>query len=122
MRIGITLDENGGLDAEVSSHFGQCKYFLIVDIENGKVTNVQTVPNPSSHGGGACTAADAIAKYSVSHMITGGMGMNAQQKFENAGITVRGFTGKAKEALDSLLKNELGGLSACRHHGNHSCH
>ena len=100
MRLGITLEDEKGLDSNVSLHFGQCGYFLIADIENGKVTNIKVVPNSARHGGGGCVAVDEILKYDISHVIAGGMGMGAQNKFAQAGVQVFGYSGKAKEAID----------------------
>lgn len=120
MRVGITLDDQAGLRSMVSKHFGQCKYFFLADIENGNLKSSQVVPNTAVHGGGGCVAVDEILKYGITHVIAGGMGMGAQQKFAEAGVKVFGYAGLAKDALDELMASKLGGLGSCKDHG--SCH
>ncbi|MFA5098074.1 MAG: NifB/NifX family molybdenum-iron cluster-binding protein [Candidatus Margulisiibacteriota bacterium] len=119
MRIGVTLDNDSGLESNVCPHFGQCTHFLIADVDNSTVTAKKVVPNNAVHGGGGCLAVDEIRKYGVTHVISGGMGMGAQQKFRENGIIVFGHAGKAKEAIEDLLKNGLGGLEACSHGHQH---
>lgn len=120
MRVGITLEDQGGLQSNVAQHFGQCKYFFLLDIENGKIKDSKVVANTSVHGGGGCVAVDELLKHNVTHVISGGMGMGAQQKFAQAGVKVFGYSGSVKEALDDFMTNKLGGLSACKDHG--TCH
>ena len=40
MRLGITLEDENGIYSNVSMHFGQCKYFLLADIENNKLNSI----------------------------------------------------------------------------------
>ena len=122
MKIGITLNDERGLESEVCSHFGQCTHFLLVDVENGKIKGSTTVPNAAVHGGGGCQAVGEILKYKVTHVIAGGMGMNAQHKFAQAGVPIFGYAGKAGDAVKSLLSSELrGGIDPCKEHGG-GCH
>ncbi len=125
MKVGVVLEENNGVHGDVCAHFGQCKFFLLLDIdkENKRVVGSRTVPNTAVHGGGGCVAVDEILKYNVSYVIAGGMGMGAQQKFANAGVSVYGFSGKVKDAIDAFMRDSLGGLDACKNHGeNGVCH
>jgi len=119
MRVGIVLEDEKGVNGDVCAHFGQCKYFFLADVDQDKkkVTGTRIVPNPVAHGGGGCLAVDEILKYKVTHVIAGGMGIGAQQKFANAGVRVFGYSGSVQKALDDLLNNALGGLDPCRHHG-----
>jgi len=122
MRIGVTLDDERGLSGNVCAHFGQCKFFLIVDVDENKKSIIKTevVPNLAVHGGGGCLAVTEILKYKVTHVISGGMGMGAQQKFEFAGVKIFGCLGNVEDAIKSLLLNSLGGIEACKEHGD--CH
>jgi predicted Fe-Mo cluster-binding NifX family protein len=120
MRLGITLEDQKGLQGNVAGHFGQCKYFFLLDIENDKVKHSRIVENTVVHGGGGCVTVDELLKYKVTHVIAGGMGGGAQQKFAQAGVKVFGYSGKVKDAIDDLLKNKIGGLGACSGHG--TCH
>lgn len=125
MRVGVVLEDENGVHGNVCAHFGQCKYFLLADIDKDKkkVIGSRIVPNTAVHGGGGCVAVDEILKYKVTHVIAGGMGMGAQQKFAQAGVQIFGYEGNVKKALDDFLNNALGGLDACRHHGESGgCH
>ena len=120
MKLGITIEDERGLESNVSLHFGQCKYFLIVNIEDNKVTESKVFENTAQHGGGGCVAVDEILKYKVSYVIAGGMGMGAQQKFTQAGVKVSGFQGKAQDAVSNFLNDTLNGLGACKE--QRECH
>ncbi|HON55564.1 MAG TPA: P-loop NTPase [bacterium] len=121
MKVGMVILENKGMASKISEHFGQCENFLIAEIENQKLKSFKVYKNDVVHGGGGCKAVDEILKYGIEYVIAGGMGGGAQMKFHNAGVKIFGFTGTAQEALDSFLKNELSGLSACKEHGG-ECH
>ena len=120
MRVGVVLEDQSGMDGVVCEHFGQCKYFLLADVdkEQKKIVSTRIVPNTAVHGGGGCTAVHEILQYDITHVIAGGMGMGAQQKFANAGVHVVGYAGSGKDALDDFMNNTLGGLDACAHHGH----
>ena len=119
MKVGVVLEDEKGLQGNVCDHFGQCKYFLLADIDESsrKVISTCIVPNTAQHGGGGCVVVDELLKHPVTHVIAGGMGGGAQQKFANAGVQVFGYSGKVQAALDALMKNALGGLDTCRDHG-----
>ena len=118
MRIGVTLENSEGMDGNVCMHFGQCTNFLIVDVKNDKVASTKVVPNTAIHGGGGCQAVDEILKHKITHVIAGGMGMGAQQKFAMAGVKIFGYSGKVKDGIDRLLLNKLEGIDACKEHGD----
>lgn len=119
MRVGVVLNDEKGLMSDVCPHFGQCRFFLLADIDpiQKKITSTSIVPNTAVHGGGGCVTVDEILKHSITHVIAGGMGMGAQQKFAQAGVQVFGYVGKVQEALNEFMNNTLGGLAACNEHG-----
>lgn len=118
MKIGITLKEGNGIESEVSSHFGQCPYFLIVDVEDNKIIKTETVKNSVVHGGGGCRAVDELLKYNINVIISGGMGNNAKNRFLTNGIQVFSFNGKAKDAVNLFLQNKLTEIESCKE-GHH---
>lgn len=127
MRVGIVLEDESGMESNVCAHFGQCRYFFLVDVDKDKrqIVDTRIVSNTAVHGGGGCVAVDEILKYGITHVIAGGMGMGAQQKFANAGVQVFGYSGKVKDALDDFMGNALGGLESCKEHADGhggSCH
>lgn len=125
MKVGVVLEDESGIKGNVCAHFGQCKFFFLVEIDKDKkkITGSRIVPNTAVHGGGGCVAVDEILKHKITHVIAGGMGMGAQQKFAHAGVEIFGYSGRVKDALDDFMNNALGGLDACKGHGHgESCH
>ena len=120
MKVGVVLEDEKGLEGYVCAHFGQCQFFLLADVdaENKKIVSTRIVPNTVSHGGGGCKAVDEILKYGITHVIAGGMGMGAQEKFANAGVKIFGYEGLVKEGLKDLMNNTIGGLEPCKEHGH----
>ncbi|MGD9642737.1 MAG: NifB/NifX family molybdenum-iron cluster-binding protein [Elusimicrobiales bacterium] len=118
MKIGITLNDDQGLKSEVCAHFGQCSHFLIVEAEGDKIKESKVVVNTAVHGGGGCTAVTEILKYGITHVIAGGMGAGAQNKFAAADVPIFGYSGKAEDAVKALLQSKLGGIDPCKDHGH----
>lgn len=123
MKLGVVMDDDKGLEGYISDHFGQCKFFLVVDVDNQrKIRETKVVSNPVAH----CGAVDEMLKLNVTHVIAGGMGMGPQMKFMNAGVEVFGFAGKAKDAINEFLGSGLKDLPSCQGHSHegHSggCH
>ncbi len=121
MRIAISADNRDGLEAPVSPHFGRCPYYVLVDVEEGRITGVQTVDNPylSHHEPGAVPG--FIRQQGVQVMLTGGMGRRAVEFFTGFGIQpVTGASGIVQEALSRYLKGELTGVAPCAESVAHS--
>jgi len=95
MKIAIA-----GEGRNVTEHFGHCVNFLIYDIENGKITNEESIPNPGH---------------------SGGMGGGAVDIFNERNVeVVVGASGDAKTAVLNYLKGELKSTgSVCHEHQHH---
>lgn len=126
MRIGVVLEDASGMKGNVCAHFGKCTHFLILTMatDNQTIQNTTVIPNTVLHGSGGCQVVDAILKQQITHVIAGGMGMSAQEKFISCGVKIFGFQGNVKDGISSLLKNSLKGIEPCKEHGsgNHNCH
>jgi predicted Fe-Mo cluster-binding NifX family protein len=122
MRVAISADNNQGLDSVVSPHFGRCPYFILVDLEDRSVENVQGVDNPfySQHRPGQVPG--FINNQDVDVMLTGGMGGRAIGFFRQYGIqAVTGAYGTVRHALEQYLGGELQGAAPCRESVDHGC-
>ncbi len=108
MRIAISTDGD-----VVSAHFGRCPSFTIIEIDNGKVIDKQTIANPGHHPG---FLPEFLHKKGVECIIAGGMGHRAEGLFSQAGIqTIMGISGGIDEVIDKIIKGTLeGGESLCR--------
>jgi predicted Fe-Mo cluster-binding NifX family protein len=122
MRIAISAENQAGLEAPVSPHFGRCPYYTIVDLEGEDVPRVACVTNPHypQHQPGAIPA--FIHEQGVNVMITGGMGYRAMELFEGYGIeAVTGAAGTVGQALQHYLAGQLRGAGPC-HESSAGCH
>ena len=117
MRIAVPM-ENGVLCA----HFGHCQTFSIVNVKNGKITDVQEV-EPPEHAPGLYPG--WIAQYGVTDIIAGGMGQKAIALLNQYNINA--FVGApvkpALELVTDFLADRLD-LSAnyCHHDHDHHQH
>ncbi len=106
----------------VTEHFGHCPQFLIFGAEEGKIVDVQTVPNPGHRPG---FLPNFLADRGVSVIISGGMGGGAIEIFNERDVEVIvGASGDAKLAVQNYLAGELKSTgSVCHQHEHHDeCH
>jgi predicted Fe-Mo cluster-binding NifX family protein len=106
MKICISASANS-LDAPVDPRFGQCPYFIIVDLET---MQFEAIPNLASGamGGAGIRAAQIIASRGVKVVITGSVGPNAFQALSAAGIKViTAASGTVREIVEKYKRGEL---------------
>jgi predicted Fe-Mo cluster-binding NifX family protein len=87
-RIAIPSVNNGGLDGQRSGHFGHCDVFTIVDVEDGEIKKVSTIPNQEHVQGGCMVPVNFLAGHNVNALIVGGIGMRPLMGFRQVGIDV----------------------------------
>jgi len=87
-RIAIPSAATGGLDGQRSGHFGHCDVFTLVDVEDGVIKEVTTVPNQDHVQGGCMVPVNLLAGHKVNALIVGGIGMRPLMGFKQAGIDV----------------------------------
>ena len=87
-RIAIPSADNGGLDGQRSGHFGHCEVFTLVDIEDGEIKEVSTIPNQEHVQGGCMVPVNFLAGHNVTALIVGGIGMRPLMGFRQVGIDV----------------------------------
>ncbi|MCD6290530.1 MAG: NifB/NifX family molybdenum-iron cluster-binding protein [Anaerolineae bacterium] len=115
MRIAVSADGPEGLDAVVSPHFGRCPYYILVDVEGGKVTSVQAVENPYFEEHAPGLVPEFIRQQGAAVMLTGGMGYRAMAFFEQFGIEpVTGAGGTVRRAITQYLEGQLAGAKPCQ--------
>lgn len=107
MRIAISTDGD-----HVTTHFGRCPSYTIIDIDDGKIVNRESVDNPGHMPG-------AIPKFlhqkGVEAIITGGIGVRAINLFNELGIqAIMGIQGTIDKVIKDLSEGRLeGGESLC---------
>lgn len=114
MRIAVSADNKSGLDSVISPHFGRCPHFVLVDVQDRKVTQVTEVDNPfyGAHQPGQVPG--FIHQQGANVMLTGGMGGRAMQFFAQLSIEpVTGAAGTVRLSLEQYLGGELKGAAPC---------
>lgn len=107
--IAIPSEQPGGLFASVGQHFGHCELFTLVEVKNGEVASVTTLPNMPHEHGGCMAPVNHLAQNGVNALIAGGMGMRPLMGFNQMGIDVFYGAGAPNvgTAVDALLKGAL---------------
>jgi len=119
-RIVIPAEDENGLNARLSEHFGRAPYFIIVELEEGNVAKVQVVPNEGEHFGGFGRPADRILQLRPNAVITYGMGPRALSVFQEAGIAVlRANADTVKEVVEAYRQDRLEELTEGCHRARH---
>lgn len=114
MRIAISADDDNGIDSVVSPHFGRCPFFVLVDVEDGRIGAVHVEKNPyyPDHQPGQIPG--FIGGLGANVMMAGGMGRRAIMFFDQLGIEgVTGAHGSARQAIERYLGGGLAGAAPC---------
>jgi len=121
VRIVIPVEDESGLNARLSAHFGRAPYFAVIDLdENGNVLSQKTVSNISEHFGGTGRPPDRILQLQPHALVTYGMGPRALDIFQNARVAVlRANADTVKEIIASYNRDELVELTEGCHHARH---
>jgi predicted Fe-Mo cluster-binding NifX family protein len=100
---------------EITSHFGHCDQFAIVETENNEITEVRYVTPPMHQPG---VYPGFLANQGVHVIIAGGIGRRAQNLFSDHNIEVRLGVGSGspeglvQDFLDDRLQT---GQNPCDH-------
>jgi predicted Fe-Mo cluster-binding NifX family protein len=112
-RVAVPTAGQGGLEAQRSGHFGHCDTFTIIDIKDGGIENVSTVPNSEHPQGGCLVPVNLLASHNVNALIAGGMGIRPLLGFREAGLDVFCDTTHpgVRESVDALMDGTLERMS-----------
>ncbi len=107
MRLAIPSVSDAGLESEVSGHFGRSPYYTFVEIEDGKIKNVEVVPVPyEEHGPGDLP--DFVKEHGGDVVIAYGMGQRAVDFFRQLDVdVVTGAMGRIGDVVDAFIHNML---------------
>lgn len=106
-RVAIPSAMPGGLNAELGAHFGHCDIYTVVDIKDGQVAQVGTLPNVPHQQGGCLAPVNHLAENGVTALIAGGMGLRPLMGFNQVGIEV--FHGSGATSVDAAVKAFISG-------------
>lgn len=110
MKFAVPLAEG-----KLTAHFGHCKEFALVDVEDNKITNKETIVPPPHEPG---VLPRWLHELGTDVIIAGGMGARALDLFAQNGIRV--LTGAPsltpEELVQQYLDNALEtGANVCDH-------
>lgn len=120
-RIVVPVQDESGLNARLSEHFGRAPYFTVIDLEgDGRVSDQRTVPNVSEHFGGTGRPPDRILQLQPTALITYGMGPRALRIFQDARVAVlRANASTVNDVVSAYSKDRLQELTEGCHHAHH---
>ncbi len=107
--VAVPSSLPGGLESPLGAHFGHCDLYTIVEVKEGRIDTVRTLPNVPHQQGGCMAPVNHLAQNGVHVLIAGGMGMRPLMGFNQAGIYVLygGGHQTVGEAVDAFLKGTL---------------
>ncbi len=88
MKIAVPTTNPGGIDAEISAHFGHCDVFTLITLEEKNIIQVDILQNPGHEQGGCMAPVMLLKEADVEALVAGGMGMRPLQGFQQVGIDV----------------------------------
>ena len=118
MKIAVATEDNRGLEAALSQHFGRCPYYILVDVDDNEIGEVKAFENPFYGSHGQPGEVPAFIKSTGAHVIiAGGMGPKAIGFFEQYGIQgVTGVSGMVQDVIRLYLSGQIQGASPCMDH------
>ena len=106
-RIAIPSSLPGGLAAGLGAHFGHCDLYTLVDLKEGLIAQVGTLPSIPHEQGGCLAAVNHLASNGVTVLIAGGMGLRPLMGFNQASIEV--YRGGASPTVEAAVKALVNG-------------
>ena len=114
MNIAIPCNAPGGLEAEVSNHFGECDIFTVInlDIKNPQFdeSNVKLIENPGHLNCGMVIL--RLQKVGTDVIILNQLGHNALHILQKENIPLFVGSGTVQQVLKQFVKNELHKVTA----------
>jgi predicted Fe-Mo cluster-binding NifX family protein len=117
----IPTNDNKGIEAKISPHFGRAPWFTIVNESTGEVELLRN--DEGKHVHGACVPTEEILRRGVKGVVCRGIGRGASARLFEAGISVyltdESVASSALEAVRAGRARTLDGAGACSDdHGN----
>jgi predicted Fe-Mo cluster-binding NifX family protein len=106
MKVIVSATESG-LDAGVSSTFGRCPVYVLVDTET---MDAESIPNPvqNAPAGAGIQAAQFVLSKNVAAILTGNVGPNAQDVLAVDGTEIyTAEKGTVRDAVEAFVDGHL---------------
>ncbi|HRZ95272.1 MAG TPA: NifB/NifX family molybdenum-iron cluster-binding protein [Candidatus Moranbacteria bacterium] len=108
MKIAIT-STGKKLSDSVSELFGRCPYFIIAEIEAGKIVKTEALKNESENqsSGAGMSAAKLLAENNVNAVIAKTIGPRAMDVLKQFNIDVYNGEGKIQNVLQDFIDKKF---------------
>jgi len=107
-RIALPSMGNGGLDDQLSGHFGRCPVFTFMDVEGKTIKNVIKLNNPPHYKGEHMLVVNLLKHNGVNVVIEGGIEKEHLTGLEQVGIKVyAGVVGTLEFNVNTFINGKL---------------
>lgn len=108
MKVAIS-STGKDINSNVSNVFGRCPYFVIVEIENKKITKIESMENTTANqmGRAGISAAQKVAEKNANIVIAADVGPRALDVFRQFNIMAYKGSGTVKEVLQKFIDGKL---------------
>lgn len=118
MRICIPTEDSNGMDSRVYGHFGSAPYFVVYNVEENGFEVIDNRDKDHVHG--QCNPLLSFKEKPFDIMVTGGIGMRALKRLQEAEVKVFKITveNTVEDIIDSFKKgtlNEMTFRESCDH-------
>ena len=109
MRLVFPTDENMGYLSPRGAHFGKAKFYTIITLNDGEISDVESVQNPGHSTGGCTDAVTNIMALKPDALIVSGIGGRPAQGFLQAGLDLYfdRTSATVKESLELFKDGKL---------------
>lgn len=109
MKIAIS-STGKELSDSVAELFGRCPYFVIAEIENGKIVKADAIKNENENqiSGVGILVAKLLAENGVNAVIAKAIGPRAMDVLKQFNIEVYNEEGTVKEVIQKVVDKKLG--------------
>jgi len=113
-RIAVPSVGKGGLDGQRSQHFGHCDAFTLVDVKDGKISDVTVINNSEHQEGGCLVPVNTLFNHKVNALVVSGIGLRPLTAFNEVGIDVYhdATCPDIKPVVESLITGNLSIISS----------
>lgn len=112
-RIAVPSIAEGGLNGQRSGHFGHCDVFTLIEVTEGRISQVATLKNGEHAQEGCMVPVNLLAQHKVDAIIVGGIGMRPLMGFKQHGIQVyfEDQRQEIKPVVEDLIMGKLSQIS-----------
>ena len=121
VRVAVACDDESGLEAQVSAHFGRCPSYTVAVMKGDEIVSHEVAVNPhfSHHAPGEVPR--FLIGLGADVVLAGGMGPRAVMMLNQGGVEVAtGMTGTVRDAIRGWVAGARG-ITPCQHDHPESC-